>query len=347
MKAVYCERPGGVDVLTDGELDIPMPGPRDVLVAVQAISVNPIDIKQRVIGSMPNEPGPTSPFPDAPKILGYDASGVVLAVGAEVTHFSSGDEIYCMGAVHRAGSNAEYFLVDERQAARKPSRLTHSQAAALPLTGLTAWELLFGGMRVPRAYAHQRGGNQVLLIINGAGGVGSIMIQLAAQLTELTIVATASRPESINWCRSLGAHHVISHHEPLIEGLKALGFSEANYVASLTGTETNMPEIAQLIAPHGTVGIIDAPAALDIVPLKSKGASVAWEGVFIRSLMQTADWISQREVLGKIAELVDADRLESTMTKEMGPICAENLAKAHTLVASGQAIGKIVMTGFC
>jgi len=347
MKAVYCERPGGVDVLVDGEVERPTPGPRDVLVGVAAISVNPIDIKQRVNAPAPATAGAAVVFPEGRRVLGYDASGVVAEVGRDVTLFAPGDEVYAMGGVHRPGSYAEFFCVDERQIALKPTTLTHSQAAALPLTGLTAWELLFDRMRVPRKGTGQTAGrNGVLLVINGAGGVGSMAVQLAAALTDLTIVATASRPESIAWVRALGAHHVIDHHRPLDEGLREVGLPEADYIASLTATEGNMAAIVRALAPQGMVGIIDAPAELDIVPLKGKSAAIAWEGVFIRSFLQTPDWIAQHQILREVASLIDAGRLKSTMVEEKGPISAANLARAHMHVASGRAIGKVVLTGF-
>jgi zinc-binding alcohol dehydrogenase family protein len=314
---------------------------------VQAVSVNPIDIKQRMNTTVARNAAIAVPFATGPRVLGYDASGTVDAVGPDVTLFSPGDEVYCMAAVDRAGANAELLVVDERLVGRKPKILSHSQAAAMPLTTLTAWELLFGGLRVPRSDRTPKPkGKQTLLVVNGAGGVGSIIIQLAAQLTGLTIIATGSRPASIDWVKKMGADHVIDHRQPLDEGVRALSIDHVDYIASLTGTHDNMAAIARLIAPHGVVGIIDAPAVLDIVPLKSKSVTVAWEGVFVRSIHKTADMISQHEVLQEVAALVDAGILYSTMTEDMGRLCASNLAKAHTHIASGQAIGKTVLTGF-
>lgn len=344
MKAVYCVGPGGVEVLVDGDFEKPTPGPRDVLVAVQAVSVNPIDIKQRTNTVTVN--AAAAPFATGPKILGYDASGIVAAVGSDVSLFAPGDEVFCMAAVHRQGTNAEFVVVDERQVARKPNTLSHAQAAAMPLTTLTAWELLFEGLRVPRSAAEMHSESQTLLVVNGAGGVGSILVQLAARLTDLTVIATASRAASIDWVKRMGADYVINHRQPLDEGIRALGIEQVNYVASLSATEENMASIVRLIAPHGTVGIIDAPAVLDIVPLKAKSATVAWEGVFIRSLLETADLISQHEALKEVAAMIDSGILQSTMTEEMGTISAANLAKAHTHLASGRAIGKTVLTGF-
>lgn len=332
MKAVGYHDSGAIDALVDLDIPMPEPGPRDLLVRVKAVSVNPVDVKTRA-GSAPQ---------DGPRILGYDAAGVVERVGSDVTLFAPGDAVFYAGAINRPGSDAEYHLVDERIVGAKPDSLDWTAAAALPLTALTAFELLFDRMRVPFD-SFTAGGT--LLVINGAGGVGSILIQLARRLTGLRVAATASRPETIAWVRSLGAHDVIDHHRPLDAELARIGIGQADYVAGLTATDRHIEAIARLIAPQGTLALIDDPETLDIVPFKRKAVTIAWELMFTRSLFHTPDMARQGVILNEIAALVDAGVLRSTMTQDAGPLTAENLRRAHATVESGNAYGKIVLSG--
>jgi zinc-binding alcohol dehydrogenase family protein len=322
------------DALIALELPAPVPGPRDLRVAVKAVSVNPVDVKQRARAA---------PTPGETRILGFDAAGVVDAIGAEVTLFRPGDEVFYAGVINRPGTDAELHLVDERIVGRKPKTLSFAQAAALPLTAITAWELLFDRLAVPYRVKTQDG---TLLIINGAGGVGTILTQLARRLTGLTVVATASRPETIAWCREMGAHHVIDHHRPFDAALRKLGISTVAYVAGLTATGRHLPAIAAVIAPQGKLALIDDPETLDIVALKRKCVSVHWELMFTRALFQTPDMIAQHRLLNEVADLVDAGVLRTTLTQDFGRIDVANLKRAHALVESGRAIGKTVLAGF-
>ncbi|CCW18330.1 Bifunctional protein: zinc-containing alcohol dehydrogenase; quinone oxidoreductase (NADPH:quinone reductase); Similar to arginate lyase [Sphingobium indicum BiD32] len=337
MKAVGYYAPGAIDrpdSLVDLDLPVPAVGPRDLLVRVKAVSVNPVDTKVRS-GSAPAE--------GEARILGWDAAGIVEGIGDQVTLFRPGDEVFYAGALQRPGTNAELHAVDERIVGHKPRSLGWDGAAALPLTTLTAWELLFDRLHVP--YGRKTGGG-TLLVINGAGGVGSILIQLARRLTGLTIVATASRPETIEWVRDMGAHHVIDHHRPLDQALKETGIEQAEYVASLTASDRHLPAIAELIAPQGALALIDDPAAFDINPFKRKSVRVGWEFMFTRSMFETPDMIEQHRILEEVSALVDAGVLRSTMTSSDGPINAANLKALHRLLESGSAMGKAVLAGF-
>lgn len=333
MKAIGYLKAGDADGLFDLTIDAAAPGPRDLRVSVKTVSVNPVDCKVRM------NTGATS---GSPKILGYDAAGVVEAVGSDVSLFEVGDEVFYSGAIDRPGTNAEYHLVDERLAGRKPRSLSFAESAALPLTALTAWELLFDRLRVP--YGVKTGGG-ALLIINGAGGVGSILIQLARRLTGLEVIASASRPETIAWVKKMGAHHVVDHHAPLDGAVRALGLDHVDYVAGLTGTDVHLAEIAEIIAPQGHLSLID-DVALDIAILKPKSVSVTWEMVFTRSLFETDDMIAQHQILNAVSELIDAGVLVTTMTEDAGAITAENLRAAHRRIETGEAIGKIALSGF-
>jgi zinc-binding alcohol dehydrogenase family protein len=321
------------DSLIALELPVPEPGPCDLRVAVKAVSVNPADVKMR---------GGSPPPKGEARILGYDAAGVVEAIGPAVTLFKPGDEVFYAGAIDRPGTNSELHLVDERLVGRKPKTLSFTQAAALPLTSITAWELLFNRLGVPYGTKTQSG---VLLIINGAGGVGSILTQIARRLTGLTIVATASRPETIAWCLEMGAHQVIDHHRPFKEALTNLGIAQVEYVAGLTATDKHLPGIAAVIAPQGRLALIDDPDVLDIVSLKRKSVSVHWELMFTRSLYQTPDMIGQHYLLNEVADLVDAGLLRTTMTADAGALNVTNLKRVHASVESGRAIGKTVLSG--
>jgi zinc-binding alcohol dehydrogenase family protein len=337
MKAVGYHTPGSIDredALIDLEIDAPTPGPRDLLVRVKAVSVNPVDVKVRASAERSTE---------SPTILGWDAAGIVEAVGSDVTLFKAGDEVFYAGDITRPGTNAELHLVDERIVGHKPKSLDWAAAAALPLTSITAWELLFDRLNVP--YGRKKGPG-ALLVINGAGGVGSILIQIARRLTGLTVIATASRPETIEWTMKMGAHYVIDHHKPIDEELARIGIPEVDYVAGLTATDRYLKLFPKIVAPQGHIALIDDPASLDIVPLKRKAITVAWELMFTRPMFGTSDMIEQHKLLEEIAHLVDEGVIKTTLTDTLTPINAENLKKAHVLVESGAAIGKTVVEGF-
>ncbi|MDI5929777.1 zinc-binding alcohol dehydrogenase family protein [Rhizobium leguminosarum] len=330
MKAIGYTRIGAPDVLMDVEVETPKPGPRDLLVKVKAVSLNPVDFKVRK---------GAAPVDGRPKIIGYDAAGTVVSVGADVSLFKEGDDVFYSGTIDRPGTNAELHVVDERLVGRKPATLTFPEAAALPLTGLTAWELLFDRLAVPYGSKTAAG---TLLVINGAGGVGSILIQLARKLTGLTVVATASRSESIEWAKKMGAHHVVSHHEPLVKGVRSLGFHHVDYVAGLTDTARHMEAIAEIIRPQGSLSIID-DGALDIGPLKPKSVRATWEMIFTRPLFQTEDMAEQHRILSEIADLVDAGILRTTSTTVLNSLSAETIRRGHEMLESGRTIGKIVV----
>ncbi|MBY3064558.1 zinc-binding alcohol dehydrogenase family protein [Rhizobium laguerreae] len=337
MKAVgyYKNLPvSAPESLIDIEIDKPTPGPHDLLVKVQAISVNPADVKLRA-GSPPTA--------GQARILGYDAVGTVEAVGARVSLFRPGDEVFYAGAINRPGTYAEYHTVDERVVGLKPKTISAEQAAALPLTSLTAWELLFDRLGVPYG---RKDRNDAILIVNGAGGVGSILTQLARRLTGLTVIATASRPETIAWVKELGAHHVIDHHKPLDQGLKELGIPNVRYVAGLTATDKHQNAIIEALKPHGALAMIDDPETFDIVPFKRKSLSVHWELMFTPTLYATPDIAEQHRILTEIAALVDSRVIRSTLQENYGTINAENLKRAHTTLESGRGMGKIVLSGF-
>jgi zinc-binding alcohol dehydrogenase family protein len=320
--------------LVDLELPTPDLRPHDLLVRVEAVSVNPVDVKVRMRAAPPE--GQVT-------VLGFDAAGVVEAVGPAVTRFKKGDAVFYAGAIDRQGSNAELQAVDERIVGPKPQNLSFADAVALPLTALTAWELLFDRLGVP--YGRKTAGGEIL-IINGAGGVGSILTQMARRLTGLTVIATASRPETQEWCRAMGAHHFIDHRAPLGEGLKSIGVAQVRYVAGLTATEQHQKSIAEVIAPQGAFGLIDDPKVLDVVPFKRKSVSVHWELMFTRSLFATPDIAEQHRILSEVAALVDSGVLRSTVRENFGAITAANLRRAHAAVESGSSIGKSVLAGF-
>ena len=337
MKAVGYRNNGAItrdDALLDLSLPRPLPTGRDLLVEVQAVSVNPVDTKVR-----------RSAVPDTgqARILGFDAVGIVREIGAEVSLFKVGDAVWYAGAIDRPGSNSEFQCVDERIVGRKPATLSAAEAAALPLTAITAWELLFDRLQVPRE-AHTPAS---LLVTGAAGGVGSILVQLARQLTGLTVIGTASRPETRDWVVQMGAHHVIDHRQPLAAQVAALDAPPVMYVASLTHTEQHFAQIVELLAPQGKLALIDDPAELiDIRLLKRKSISLHWELMFTRSLFQTADMQAQHALLNEVAALVEQGRLRTTMQQNLGTINAANLMQAHRLIESGSTIGKIVLAGF-
>ncbi|WP_339731193.1 zinc-binding alcohol dehydrogenase family protein [uncultured Pseudomonas sp.] len=338
MKAVayYHSLPADhADALQDVDLPTPTPGPRDLLVEVKAISVNPVDTKIR---------RNVAPTDGDAKVLGWDASGIVKAVGSEVSLFQPGDRVYYAGAINRAGANSELHVVDERIVGHMPNSLPFAEAAALPLTAITAWELLFERLQITQGNTDL---GQSLLIVGAAGGVGSILVQLARQLTGLTVIGTASRPETQAWVRELGAHHVIDHRHPLSEELKRIGINQVTHVASLTQTDQHFAQLVEALAPQGRLALIDDPEQpLDIMQLKRKSLSLHWELMFTRSLFETADMIEQHRLLDRVAELVDAGTLRTTLGEHFGSINATNLRRAHALLESGTAKGKIVLEGF-
>jgi len=319
--------------LQDIELPAPVPGARDLLVRVKAVSVNPVDTKVRKNAA---------PEAGQAKVLGWDAVGTVEAVGAGVKNFKVGDRVYYSGSIIRPGTNAELHAVDERIAALAPKSLDDAQAAALPLTTITAYELLFDRLRVPKG----GGEGQTLLVTGGAGGVGSILIQLARQLTKLRVIATASRAETRAWCLELGAHAVIDHSKPLAAELKAAGIGEVDMVASLTQTDQHYAQIIESLKPQGQLAVIDDMKVLDAMPLKTKCISLHWEMMFARSRFETPDIAEQGALLAEVAALVDAGRIRTTANASFGTINAANLRKAHALIESGKAQGKVVLTGF-
>jgi zinc-binding alcohol dehydrogenase family protein len=317
--------------LIDISLPMPTPGPRDLLVEVRAVSVNPVDTKVRA-----------GTFTKEPKILGWDATGIVREVGSEVTLFQPGDEVFYAGAIARTGSYSEFHLVDERIVGHKPRSLSAADAAALPLTSITAWELLFDRLGVVEG----SGEGKCLLITGAAGGVGSMLVQLARQLTRLTVIGTASRQETADWVRQLGAHHVIDHSQPLLAQLQALGVPEIDYVASLTHTEQHFAQLIDVLKPQGRLGVIDDPESLDVMPLKRKSLSLHWELMFTRSLYETPDMINQHHLLNRVSALIEQGVLQTTVGEHFGAINAANMRRAHALVESGKARGKIVLEGF-
>jgi NADPH:quinone reductase len=340
MKAVGYKTPLPIadpQSLLDIEIPAPQATGRDLLVEIKAISVNPVDMKVRA-----------SAKPDGAeyKILGWDAAGIVKATGPDCTLFQPGDEVYYAGSIARPGTNAELHLVDERIVGRKPRTLNFAQAAALPLTTITAWELLFDRFGVQPGKPANAGS---LLIVGGAGGVGSILIQLARRLTGLTVIATASRPETQQWCRDLGAHHVIDHTQSFADQLKAIAIpavEHVEYIASLTGTEGHYANLVQVLAPQGSFGLIDDPKSLDAKLLKRKSASLHWEFMFTRAVFATHDMLAQHNLLNEAADLVDAGVLRTTLTETLGPINAATLKQAHAQIESGHVRGKLVLEGF-
>jgi zinc-binding alcohol dehydrogenase family protein len=321
------------DSLIDLEIEKPTAQGRDLLVEVKAVSVNPVDTKVRKRAD---------PKGGAPKILGYDAAGVVAAVGSDAKLFKPGDEVFYAGSILRQGTDAEYHLVDERIVGAKPKTLDFAAAAALPLTSITAWEMLFDRLAVPRGGAEGRS----LLIVGGAGGVGSIAIQLARHLTKLTIITSASRPETVAWCKELGAHHVIDHSKPMAAQLEAIGHRFVDYVFGVNASDQHYDTIVEIIAPQGKLGMIDDPGMFDANKLKGKSASLHWESMFTRSSFQTADMEAQHRLLSEVAKLVDTGVIRTTLAETLGTINAANLKRAHALIESGRARGKLVLAGF-
>ncbi|MBP8278891.1 MAG: zinc-binding alcohol dehydrogenase family protein [Propionivibrio sp.] len=339
MKAIgYTHAQFGLPIdnpnaLAEITLHDPAPQGRDILVEVRAVSVNPVDTKVRR-GS--------TPAAGEVKVLGWDAVGVVRATGSDVSLFKPGDRVWYAGSITRPGSNCQLHLVDERIVGHAPTSLGDAEAAALPLTGLTAWELLFDRLQI----APGSGTGQSILIVGAGGGVGSILVQLARQLTQLTVIGTASRPETVDWVRNLGAHHVIDHSRPLSEELRRIGVPHVHYVASLTQTDTHLAEIVESLIPQGRLALIDDPAPFDVKLLKRKSISLHWELMFTRAIYETPDMIAQHRILEELATLLDRGTLRSTLAEHYGTINADNLRRAHALIESGAARGKIVLEGW-
>jgi NADPH2:quinone reductase len=283
------------------------------------------------------------PEPGDVKVLGWDAAGIVTAVGPDASLFRPGDEVFYAGSIARSGTNAEYHLVDERIVGRKPASLSFAEAAALPLTAITAWEMLFDRLEIRRPVV---GAANALLVIGGAGGVGSMAIQFARRLSDVTVIATASRPETQAWCRELGAHHVIDHSEPLAPQVEALGIGAPGFVFSITQSDVHLADAVALIAPQGRYGLIDDPATFEATRFKGKSVSIHWESMFTRSVFQTADMQGQHELLGEVSRLVDDGTLRTTLSETFGTINAANLKRAHAFIESGKARGKVVLEGF-
>ncbi len=317
--------------LQDLNLEKPEVSGHDLLVEVKAISVNPVDTKVRA---------PKDIVEIEPKILGWDASGIVVAIGSEVEHYSVGEKVYYAGDITRQGSNSEFQIIDERIVGKKPESLSFAEAAALPLTSITAWEALFDRLDIS-----QQGDDagKSILIIGGAGGVGSIAIQLARKVAKLNVIATASRDESRNWCLKLGANTVINHRNALDKELATVGIPHVDYIFCLNNTDQHWSAMAEAIKPQGKICSIVEATTVDLGLLKSKSASFVWEFMFTRSMYQTPDMIEQQRLLNTIADLVNEGELVTTVGKLIQPINAENLRKAHAMIEQGNAIGKIVL----
>ncbi|OKP93184.1 NADPH:quinone reductase [Paenibacillus sp. P3E] len=321
--------------LIDVEVDKPSPTGRDLLVKVQAVSVNPVDYKVR---------SPKNREESVPKVLGWDVAGVVEQAGPESTLFRPGDEVYYAGSIIRPGGNSEFHLVDERIVGVKPSTLDFAQAAALPLTSITAWESLYDRLGVSLNKADNAG--KTLLIIGAAGGVGSIAIQLAKN-SGLTVIGTASRPESVSWAKALGADHIINHFEAFVPQLKAAGFDQVDYVLCLNSTGKHWANMAEAIAPQGKIcSIVETEELLNLTLLKNKSVTFAWELMFTRSTYQTPDMIEQHKLLNEVARLVDEGVIRTTTNETLRPINAENLRKAHAMLETERTVGKVVLEGF-
>ena len=331
QKSLPIESP---EALVDIERPKPSASGRDLLVEIRAISVNPVDTKVRKRAE---------PEAGDYKVLGWDAAGVVVETGEDATDFKPGDEVFYAGDLTRPGTNAQFHLVDERIVGKKPASLSFAEAAALPLTAITAWETLFDRLKVTEPVP---GAAPAILIIGGAGGVGSIAVQLARRLTDLTVIATASRAETREWVQKLGAHHVIDHSQPLASEIEKLGLGAPGLVFSTTNTEAHLSNVAELISPQGRFALIDDPQELNISVFKQKSVSVHWEFMFTRSMFQTSDQQAQQALLSKVADLVDAGTLVTTLSETFGKINAENLKKAHAFIETSKARGKIVLEGF-
>lgn len=338
MRAVVVQTDASGDAsrptaLQDAEMEIPVCGPNDLRVQVKAVAVNPIDLKMaRAKPAVDNKP----------RVLGWDAAGTVDAVGSEVKGFRVGDRVYYAGSVLQAGCFSEFHLVDERLAAPAPSSLSWVEAAALPLSSLAAWEALFDRMHISQESAGERA--TTLLVLGGAGGVGSMAIQLAAQLTDLHVVATASRVESRDHSLAMGAHAVIDHTAPLSTQLKALGRPQVAYVLCLTEPSAVWSDLAKVLAPFGHLcALVEAAAPLDMNLLRAKSLTFSWEGMFTRAMFKTSNMVGQQDILRRVAQAVDAGVLKTTLRHHVGPVDAQHLMQAHALLAMRHTVGKIAL----
>jgi len=342
LKSLPIDQP---DSLIDIEIPKPEATGRDILVKVAAISVNPVDTKIRMRAE---------PEGDEHKIMGWDAVGEVVAVGDQTELFKVGDQVWYAGDITRSGSNAEYQLVDERIVGSKPKSLSNEEAAAMPLTAITAYELLFARLDFTPSQKSQNEGDSEagspkpsILIMGAAGGVGSILTQLAKQLTNATVIGTASRPESQQWVRDLGADHVINHHQPLIAQLNDLGIDNVTHVISLTHTAQHYAQLVEALAPQGKLALIDDPEnGLDVTALKVKSLSLHWELMFTRSMFNTWDMQKQHDLLNHVSQLIDKGVIKTTLGENYGTINAENLKRAHAHIETNKAVGKVVLEGF-
>ncbi len=330
---------GNEQALQDITLDKPTATGHDILVEVKAISVNPVDYKIRQSRSAPE---------GEYAVIGWDAAGIVTAVGEEVSLFSVGDKVYYAGDLTRSGSNAEYQLVDERIVGRMPLSLSFVEAAALPLTTITAWEMLFERLQIPVSdgSSSERANDVSVLVVGAAGGVGSILTQLLKIRTSATVIGTASRDESVQWLKDLGADHVINHRNPLFDELQQTGINEVDYVISLNNTDEHYEEIIKCLKPQGKLGLIDDPESLDAKLLKTKCLSLHWEFMFTRSMFHTPDMIEQHRLLTDVASMIDGGEIKTTVAYNLGTITAEHVRHAHQMLENQQAHGKIVLEGW-
>lgn len=316
------------------DTDIPPLAIRDLLVQVKAVSVNPVDHKVRT--SLEDRL-------DTPRVLGWDAAGIVIQTGAEVSLFQPGDHVYYAGSITRPGCNSQYHVVDERIVGHKPLQLTFEAAAALPLTTITAWEALFERLRISSDPLENV--NRTILLIGGAGGVGSIAIQLAKKVAGLRVIATASREASKAWCLKMGADDCINHTKNFRMQLEKLNIAEVDYIFCLTPIEAYWESIADVIKAQGKIcGITTIPTPIDLNLIKNKSATFVWEFMFTKSMYTTEDIQSQHDLLNQVSNLMDQGILQSTLTEHFGSLNTLHLAQAHARLESGQMIGKLVLS---
>ncbi len=337
MKSVGYKIPGPISApqsFVDFSAPKPSPKGRDILVEVRAVSVNPVDVKIRASGK---------PDGDEYKVLGWDASGVVVEAGPDVKLFKKGDVVWYAGSITRPGTNSEFHLVDERIVGIKPKTISFAEAAALPLTAITAWEMLFDRLDIRKSV---KGSANAILIIGGAGGVGSIAIQLVKALTNMKVIATASRSDTVAWVKSLGADYVVDHSKSFASDIANLGIGEPGFVFSTNQSDQHFDQIVELISPQGRFGLIDDPNSIDIRKLKRKAVSIHWELMFTRSMFGTKDMVEQHRLLNEVANLVDSGKIKTTLAENFGTINATNLKRAHEYVETGRAKGKVVLEGF-